>query len=77
MQTLMLVLKLLPAIIQAIQSVEEAVPQPGVGPDKKQLILDIVRGILGDEGLVPAIAKVIDLVVALLNKLGVFKAVSK
>jgi len=77
MQTLIVIFQLLPLIIQAIQSVEQVAPQSGAGAEKKQLILDIVKGILGDEGLVPSIAKVIDLVVALLNKLGVFKQVPK
>ena len=77
MQTLMLVLQLLPMIIQAVQAIESVIPQPGVGAEKKNLILDVIRQVIGDEQLVPAVSRVIDLVVTLLNKLGVFKQVPK
>lgn len=77
MATLIAVMQLLPLIVQAVQSIEQAAPVPGAGPDKKALILDVVTAVLGDNGIVPSVAKVVDLVVALLNKLGVFKQVPK
>ena len=74
MGTLLVILQLLPSIIATIKAIEVVIPGPGLGEEKRNLILDIIKGVGGDVGeLIPAITKVIALVVAMLNKLGIFK----
>jgi len=74
MGILLIVLQLLPSIIETITAIEKAFPGPGLGEAKKDLIIDVIKDSGGDsKELISSITKVIDLVVTVLNKLGVFK----
>ncbi len=83
MNTLITVLKLLPAVLAAVKAVEEAIPLPGQGKSKLDLVLDVIKSGY-DAGtdlsasftweklvslVVPMIAKVVDLH----NALGLFQ----
>ena len=78
MSILLIILQLLPSIISAVKAIEEAIPSAGSGEEKKNLILDIIKEVSGTTGeLLPAVTKVIELVVAVFNKLGVFQTTTK
>jgi len=83
MNTLFAILKLLPLVLTAVKAVEEAIPLPGQGKKKLDLVLDILRTAY-DGGLdvarefsweklvtivVPMITKIVDLH----NELGLFQ----
>ena len=83
MNTLFAILKLLPLVLTAVKSVEEAIPLPGQGKKKLDLVLDILRTAY-DGGMdvarefsweklvtivVPMIARIVDLH----NELGLFQ----
>lgn len=73
MNNVLLVLKLLPAIIEAIKAIEAAIPGKGQGEAK----LAAVRGILeaADSTMTtlwPTIEKVVGVLVGLFNKTGTF-----
>ena len=74
MQNIVLILQLLPALIQAMKAIEEAIPGQGQGEQK----LAAIRGILeavdsGVAKLWPQIQGVIGVMVNLFNSAGVFK----
>lgn len=69
MNNLILVVKLLPVIIEAIKAIEQAVPGQGKGEQK----LAALRGILEvlDSGIVaiwPQVAKVVGILVEAMNR---------
>ena len=82
MKKLIAILKLFPVILAAIRAVEEAIPLPGQGRKKLDLILDVIKTVYdgGNEIardftwdklvaiVVPMIAKIVDLH----NQLGLF-----
>lgn len=74
MNTVMIILQLIPALIQAMKAIEEAIPGSGQGEQK----LAAIRGILeavdaGVAKLWPQISSVISVLVNLFNTAGVFK----
>ena len=83
MKTLLLIMNLFPLLLSAVKAVEDAVPLPGQGKKKLDLVLDIVKSAYdaGDDLLrsfawdkvvqvaIPMITKI----VGALNNLGVFK----
>ena len=83
MNTLLIILKLFPLILAAIQAVEKAIPLPGQGNKKLELILEVLKSAYdGSTDLakqfsferlvaiaVPMIAKIVDLH----NALGLFQ----
>lgn len=83
MKILLLIMKLFPLLLSAVRAVEEAIPIPGQGKRKLDLVLDVLKSAYdtGDELLrefpwqkvvqiaEPMIAKI----VAALNELGIFK----
>jgi hypothetical protein len=83
MNTLLTVLKLLPLLLAAVKAVEEAIPLPGQGNKKLELVLDVLKSAYdGSTDLaksfswdklvalvVPMIAKIVDLH----NALGLFQ----
>ena len=83
MKTLLLIMKLFPLLLSAIQAVEEAIPLPGQGKKKLDLVLDVLKSAYdaGDELLrsfawekvVQVAVPIITKIVAALNELGVFK----
>ena len=83
MKTLLTLFKLLPLILAAVRAVEDAIPLPGQGKKKLDLILDVLK-MAYDNGpdlakdftwdrlvalVVPMIARVVDLN----NDLGLFQ----
>lgn len=73
MSNLAIILKLIPALIEAIKAIEAAIPGAGKGEEK----LSAVRGILEaiDSGAAqywPTIERVVGVLVGLFNKTGVF-----
>ena len=83
MKTLLLVIKLLPLLLDAVRAVESAIPLPGQGRKKLDLILDIIKSVYDASSdlakdvsfeklvavVVPMVAKIVDLH----NALGLFQ----
>ena len=82
MNTLLIILKIFPLVLAAVKAVEEAIPLPGQGKKKLDLVLDVLKSAY-DAGtdlstsfsweklltvVVPMIAKIVDLH----NELGLF-----
>lgn len=68
------VLKLLPALIEAIRAVESAIPDSGKGADKLAAIKEILASSLENfDKYWPAISAAINTLVGLFNKTGAFK----
>jgi hypothetical protein len=83
MNTVLIILKMLPVVMTAVRAVEEAIPLPGQGKKKLDLVLNILRTAY-DSGIVdvardftwerlvnivvPMIARIVDLH----NELGLF-----
>jgi hypothetical protein len=79
MQTLILVLQMVPHLIDAMIAIEKAVQQSGAGASKLQLIRDVVAAVNEQEKnlpldkIMPLIEKFAGLFVSLMNRLGIFK----
>lgn len=74
MNTLLLIVRLLPAIIEAIKAIEAAIPERGKGNEKQSAVLGIIADTVDDASkMLPAIANVITRVVGLFNATGVFQ----
>ena len=43
MNTLLIILKIFPLILAAVQAVEQAIPLPGQGNKKLELVLDVLK----------------------------------
>ena len=76
-----ILIAVLPAIVQLIQAIEKAVPLRGVGPDKLQLLKDVVTDIYDSleagikqgvslEGILKAAVSIANRFVALFNRTG-------
>lgn len=83
MNALLLILKLLPVILPALKAVEEAIPLPGEGKQKLDLILGVIKscfdaspdlasGGVTWEKLLALIVPMIAQIVSLNNSLGLF-----
>ena len=83
MNTLLVILRIFPLVLAAVQAVEQAIPLPGQGKKKLDLVLDVLKSAY-DAGtdlsasfsweklltvVVPMIAKIVDLH----NALGLFQ----
>lgn len=72
---------LIPIISQTIKAVEEAIPAPGQGPAKLQLMKGMLEGAYGQmnnatiafESIWPMIQGMVASLVAIYNTIGVFK----
>ncbi len=83
MNTLILVLKILPGILAAVKAVEEAIPLPGHGLEKLDLVLDVIKSVYDGSAelqkqfsvqeLIGVVVPMIDKIVALYNALGLFQ----
>ena len=83
MKTLELMFRLFPLLLSAVKAVEEAIPLPGQGKKKLDLVLEVLQSAYdaGDEllrsfswnRLVEIAVPLITKIVALLNELGVFQ----
>jgi len=82
MKKLTIVLKLFPVVLGAIKAVEEAIPLPGQGRKKLDLVLDVLRQAFDAskeisesfswDGLVAVVVPMIARIVDLHNELGLF-----
>ncbi len=82
MKTLLAILKLLPVVLEAVRAVEAAIPLPGQGTKKLDLILEVLKSAYDASSdlakefswqklvavVVPMIARIVDLH----NELGLF-----
>ena len=74
MNNLMTILKLLPAIIEAIKAIELAVPEGTSGKIKLQAIIDIATQVDSTvSNIIPQLISTISVVVGMFNAIGVFK----
>ena len=83
MKTLLAILKLLPLVLAAVRAIEEAIPLPGQGKKKLDLILDILKTAYEGgsdlakeftwEKLVALVVPMITRIVGLHNELGLFQ----
>jgi len=83
MSTLLIILRIFPLVLAAIRSIEEAVPLPGQGKKKLDLVLDILRTAYDGgmevakdcswEKLVTIVVPMITKIVGLHNELGLFQ----
>ena len=83
MKTLLLVIKLLPLLLDAVRAVESAIPLPGQGKKKLDFVLDILKGAYDGsmelrgqftwEGLVAIVLPMISRIVNFHNELGLFQ----
>ena len=73
MQTVILILQLIPALIAAIKAIEEAIPGQGQGEAKLAAVREIIEAAYGGViSIWPTIEKVIGIIVATFNKTGTF-----
>ncbi len=83
MKNILLVLRLLPLILAAVKSVEDAIPLPSQGRKKLDLVLDVIQQAYDAsdelsrsftfERLVAVVVPMIGKIVDLNNELGLFK----
>ena len=74
MNTVMIILQLIPALITAIKAIEEAIPGAGQGEQKLAAVRGILEAVDGSIAkLWPTISQVIGVLVGLMNKTGTFK----
>ncbi len=83
MKTLLAALKLLPLVLSVVKAVEEAIPLPGQGQKKLDLVLAVIKSAydastdlakeFSFEKLVALVVPMINQIVALNNALGLFQ----
>ena len=74
MNNLLMVIKLLPAIIEAIKAIENAIPGEGKGEQKLSALRGILEAVDSNlKDLWPSIEKVVGVLVNVFNNTGVFK----
>ena len=83
MNTILTVLRLLPLVIDAVKAVEAAIPLPGKGHEKLDLVLNVIKSAydasaslakeFSFEKLVTLVVPMINQIVALHNALGLFQ----
>ena len=73
-ETIKLVLSILPVIIDLARKLEQQFPESGLGKMKLSLIIESVKNAVGDSKEVLAtVEKVISTVVSVFNTFGIFK----
>ena len=74
MNTIVMILQLIPALIQAMKAIEDAIPGSGQGEAKLSAIRQILEAVdAGATKYWPQIQAVIGVLVGLFNKTGAFK----
>ncbi len=74
MGTVLSIIQLIPALIQAVDAAEKFVPIPGAGKAKLDFVLGVITDTYTEAAkLVPQITAVITRIVGLANAAGVFK----
>jgi len=74
MNTVIMILQLIPALIAALRAIEDAIPGSGKGEEKLAAVRSILEAV--DSGATkywPQIQSVIGVLVGLFNKTGTFK----
>ena len=72
------VLKLIPDIIDAIKAIEKAIPEPGQGASKLEIIKTAIVSVNENAAEIwPYVAKVVAGIVSVFNMTGVFKTSDK
>lgn len=74
MNTVIMILQLIPALIAALRAIEDAIPGSGKGEEKLAAVRSILEAV--DSGATkywPQIQSVIGVLVSLFNKTGTFK----
>ena len=73
-ETIKLVLSILPLIIDLTKKLEQQFPESGLGKMKLSLVIESIKLSIGDsKDLIPTIEKVTSAVVSVFNAFGVFK----
>lgn len=73
-ETIKLVLSILPLIIDLTKKLEQQFPESGLGKMKLSLVIEAIKNILGDsKDVIPVIEKVTSAVVSVFNTFGIFK----
>ena len=74
LETVKIILNLLPLVIQVVQQLEALFPEGSQGKMKFELVVKSIQSVydVSDKTL-PIIEKMIDVVVSILNQFGVFK----
>ena len=76
MGTLLTILNLFPAIVKAVQEVENFAPLSGNGKAKLDLVIGVITDVYADtQKILPQLTAVITRIVAFANALGIFKTV--
>lgn len=84
--TLSIAAKILPIIFELVKVAEAQISEAGVGASKKDLVLGIIEAAnrelgedlgISSEKLTSIASRLIDLVVGLLNKVGIFSSISR
>lgn len=74
MKTLVMILQILPALIEAVKAVEGAWPEGGEGKRKLGLILGVLDDVPDDlSSLIPVVEKTVARIVQFFNALKVFE----
>ena len=82
MNTLLIILKIFPVVLQAVKAVEDAIPLPGQGQKKLDLVLAILKQAYDAstelqsfswDKLVAVVVPMIANIVGLFNELGLFQ----
>lgn len=73
-QIVLLVLQLVPAIINVVKAIEQAIPGSGLGSEKLAAVKEILASAYENaEEIWPVLEKIIRILVDVFNKTGVFK----
>jgi hypothetical protein len=74
MNTLLVILNLIPAIIKVLKAIEEAIPMPGQGAAKLDTVIEVLTTTDATlQPMIPQIKTTVGALVRLLNATGVFK----
>ena len=83
MNTLLIILRIFPLVLTAVEAVEQAIPLPGQGKKKLELVLDVLKSAYDGstelakqfsfEKLVAIVVPMIARIVDLHNELGLFQ----
>lgn len=73
-ETIKLILSILPLIIDLTKKLEQQFPESGLGKMKLSLVIEAIKNTLGDsKDVIPVIEKVTSAVVSVFNTFGIFK----
>lgn len=76
LETIKIILNLLPVVIQVIRQLEDLFPESGQGKMKFQLVIQAIQTtqVVGTN-MLPIVEKLVDVVVGIFNQFGIFKKV--